>query len=365
MGSARSKKWGMNERPNFNSEKDALDWARQIAEQIEKSGSVSDVPKEKIVLANRYEKMVERLTRFDKTPEQAIDHFVKFLGDEILRQAMPTIRQLVEQWEAYKLLDSTLDEQYRNEIKLHCRFIKHKWGKQRADEIRKNEIETILKKHPGSNNTRRKYLTFIRMFFKWVLAEDRGYIVTNPAIGIRFKAERFEKEFHPPETLKKFLRFVAEKQRPLVGYYALLAFVGLRPSEAARVQWHHVGFSTNELHVIKGKTDARHVHLEPVAIAWLKWHRENSPKDGPFVPQKNLFNLERKVRASMNGQWIADGLRHGFATFYASLKKDYPAVAWYMGNSVAMIKKHYAKTVPGGELEKFWGLTPEVVLKTD
>jgi integrase len=143
----------------------------------------------------------------------------------------------------------------------------------------------------------------------------------------------------------------------------LLAFAGLRPSEGARVQWHQINFVTNELHVIKGKTDARDIPLEPVSVAWLKWFRENSPKDVPFVPQKNLFNLERKVRETMDGKWIADGLRHGFATFYASLKKDYPAVAWYMGNSVAMIKKHYAKTIPSDQLNQFWNLTPAVVLE--
>ena len=114
--------------------------------------------------------------------------------------------------------------------------------------------------------------------------------------------------------------------------------------------------------MLKGKTDARHVHLEPVALEWLKWFRDNSPGEAPFVPQKNMFNLERKVRESMGGKWIPDGLRHGFATFYASLKKDFPAVAWYMGNSVAMIKKHYATTIPGDQLNQFWGLTPPVVL---
>jgi len=68
------------------------------------------------------------------------------------------------------------------------------------------------------------------------------------------------------------------------------------------------------------------------------------------------------ARGPIEEKWIADGLRHTFATYYTSLIKDYPAVAWYMGNSVAMIKKHYAQTIPSGPLNEFWTLTPDKVL---
>jgi integrase len=362
MVSARSRKWGLNIRKTFPTEKEALSYRGQLEASIKEHGAQPNIPKDKLAFVSAYERLIERLTPFAKKPEDAVDHYVQFLGDEIARQAMPTVRHLVDQWQTNKLLDSTLDSQYRNEIKLHCRFIKRKFGEYRADQIRKNDIDTTLKKHPGSNNTRRKYLTFIRMFFNWLLAEDRGYVVTNPAKGIRFKADKFEKEFYDPDTLRNFFRHVVERFPQLVGYYTVLTFCGLRPSEGARVQWHHVNFTTKQLHVVHGKTDARHITMEPVAISWLKWFREHSAKDAPFVPEKNLFNLEKDARAFMAGKWIADGLRHGFASHYTSLKKDFPAVAWYMGNSVQMIKKHYAKSIPVEQLEQFWGLTPEKVL---
>lgn len=352
----------MNERPTFNNEKDALDKARAIASLIVKNGAQPDLPKEKLAMADAYAKLAERLTPYGRKPEEAVDHFLKSLGDEILRQAKPPIRNLVDQWQAHKLLDSTLDDAYRNEIKTHCRYIKRTWGDKKPDEVRKNDIDATLKKRPGTNNTRKKYLTFIRMFFNWVLGEDKHYILTNPANGIRFKPDGFEKDFYPPATIKTLMRYVVQNHKELTGYYALLTFAGLRPSEGARVQWNHINFETNQLKVLKGKSDTRHILLEPVAIEWMKFHKENSAKDAPFVPQQNLFNLERKVRESMKGKWIADGLRHGFATFYTSLKQEFPTVAWYMGNSVAMIKKHYAQTIPSEQLNQFWALTPAVVL---
>jgi len=70
-------------------------------------------------------------------------------------------------------------------------------------------------------------------------------------------------------------------------------------------------------------------------------------KDAPFVPQQNLFNLEREVRVAFRAmnddKWIADGLRHGFATYFRALK-------------------HYAKSIPLSELDNFWHMTPAVVL---
>ncbi|HUA66552.1 MAG TPA: hypothetical protein VME24_11940 [Alphaproteobacteria bacterium] len=357
MVSARSRKWGLNVRKTFATEAEALTYRAEIEESIKTNGSQASVPREKLVLATAYEKLLTRLKPFDKTPEQAVDHYVKFLGEEMLRKTMPTIGHLVELWEAHKLLDSTLDSQYRSEIKVHRRFIKRTMGNFKPDEIKRNQIDTILKKHPGTNNTRKKYLTFIRMFFNWVIGE--GYIQFNPSVGIKFKTENFEKEYYSPDAIKDFIHCIDKKHHPLLGYYVAQTFVGLRPSEAARMQWHHVNFTTNELHVVKGKTDARHIKLQPAAITWLKHFKEKSKKDSSFIPKKNLFNLERKARACMKGKWVADGLRHSFATYFGSLKKDYPAVAWYMGNSVAMIKRHYAQTIPDSTLNEFWNITPE------
>ena len=62
-------------------------------------------------------------------------------------------------------------------------------------------------------------------------------------------------------------------------------------------------------------------------------------------------------------EWIQDGLRHTFATNYNSLIKNFHETAYYMGNSVNMVKQHYARTVATEPLTAFWGLTPAEVLK--
>ena len=359
--SARSRKWGLNERKTFSTEQEALAHARRIAELIQKQGAQPQLSKEKAAMAEAYEALADKLKPHGKRPEDAVEHYISFLGNEIIRQALPPISELVDSWQAFKLTDTTLSKPMVRDIRSYARFIKSKWGTLKPDEPKKNQIDILIRGLKVSNNTRRKYLRFIRMFFSWV--RDEGHLLRNPTDGIYFKPDAFNGEFYSVETTKKLLRYVADTEKDLIGYYALMTFAGLRPSEAANVQWGDFSFKTNELYVRKSKTPARHVILEPAGVAWMKWHRDNSPKEAPFVQPRALPNREKRIRAAvMEGQWIQDGLRHGFATYARNLKKDIGEVSFYMGNSPDVVKRHYARTIPADECVAFWGLTPEKVL---
>jgi integrase len=359
--SARSKKWGMNERKTFRTEKEAVDHARSIEKMLQISGSQSNIPKETVELADRYLTLLDRLRPYRKAPEDAVDHYLSYLGHEVLRQAIPTVQELSEKWEEFKYTDSTLTKKTKAEIKQYAQFIRRSWGILKPDVPKRNEIDVLLRGMKISNNTRRKYLKYIRQFFSWVFNE--GYITKNPTDGIFYKADAFEAKFYSVETTAKLLKHVAENSKPLIGYYSLLTFAGLRPTEGTRVEWDDINFLTKELYVRPGKTGARHIELEPAAIAWLNWHREQSPKDAPFVELRALPNREKEIRAAvLNGNWVQDGLRHGFATYFKNLKKDIVLTSHVMGNSVAIVKKHYARTIPDEECQAFWALTPDKVL---
>jgi integrase len=358
---ARSKKWGMNERPTFPTKKLALKHAEDIEGKIRQSGAQTDVPKEKVILADRFQDLTVQLAHFGKTPEDAVQHYVQHLGKEAARQSLPFIRELVDGWTKYKRADKTVTERYLKEAEMYGRFIKRKWGDKKPDEIKRNDVDLTLKGMKISNNTRRKFLRFIRMFFNWVVEE--GHIPKNPTVGIKFKSDDFEAKFYTPEQIKKLLRYVAETNKDLVGYFALLTFAGLRPSEGTRVQWEDYSPKVKELYVRKGKTGHRHIILQPAAVEWLQWHKDNNPKDAPFIKVPNLENRMKKIReAVFNGGWIQDGLRHGFGTYYKSKIKSINEVADYMGNSPGIVKRHYASTIPADECQTFWDLTPAVVL---
>jgi integrase len=361
MVSTRSKKWNMTGRRYFGSKKLAEKYAQDIEEQLLNYGRPPEIPKEKIVLAERFEGLTTKLAKFGRTPEDAVEHFTRHLSNEAIRQAKPFVRELADQWEKYKRADKTVTPRYLNEVHSQILFIKCKLGDLKPDDIKRNDIDLLLKGLDVSNNTRRKHRLFIGMFFKWVI--DEGHIATNPATGIKFKSEEYQGRSYSPKQTKKLLRYVVETNKDLVGYFALATFAGLRPTEVARVQWEDFNEKTSQLFVRKGKTPARHVDLEPTALAWLKYHRDNTAKDSPFVTVTNLENRMKVIRTAVfNGGWIQDGLRHGFGTYYKALTKDIEKVADQMGNSVAVVKRHYARAIPADECQEFWALTPAIVL---
>lgn len=284
--SARSAKWGLNQRKIFSAEDLALKYARDLEARVIQNRKKSDIPKEKLQLAASYDRLVTKLSGYGRAPEEAVDHFLAHLGNEAAKQAKPFIRDLVDSWKKFKYADSTLGHRTVVEIRSYARFIKTKWGGLKPDDLKCNDIDLVLKKLKITNHTRRKYLLYVWMFFSWVKAE--GHITQNPADGIKYKVGEFNGAFYTREETKKLLRYVAENEPDLIGYYALLTFAGLRPSEGARIQWKDFSFATNELYVRPGRTGARHCPLESVAVAWMKWHRDNSPKDAPFVQLKAL-----------------------------------------------------------------------------
>jgi len=360
----RSKKWGMTGRKQFNSERAAKDYAKQIDQQIIQHRRQPDLPTEKLQAARSYETMTAKLAAYGRTPEEAADHFLSYLADEVSKQAKPPIQELAEKWKAFKYEKKSLSRKTVIEIRSYARWIKNRWGELRPDDIKRNEIEVVLNRLKVSNNTRRKYLRWIRMFFSWV--KDEGHIQQNPTDGISFTPDDFNGAFYSPEETKQLLRYVVEHDKDLIGYYALLAFAGLRPSEGARVQWQDYTLKTNELYVRRGKTLARHITLEPVAQEWIEYHRNNTPQGMPFVNLSSLENREKAIRkAVFNGKWHQDGLRHGFATYYKAKTKNVAVVADYMGNSAGIVKRHYARTIPKEEWEAFWQLTPQAVIVND
>lgn len=360
--SARSRKYGLNERKNFPTEKQAVDYAREIENRAVQHGKQPDLPTEKIQFALSYEKLIGKLASYGRTPEEAVQHYLTHIGNELAKQIKPFIGVLAEDWKAFKNLDTKLSKRTVTEIRSYCRFIKSRWANLKPDELKKNQIDAVIKKLKCSNNTRRKYLRYIRMFFSWVV--DEGHISKNPTDGLFYKPDGFNGDFYTPEQTKELLRYVVENEKDLVGYYALLTFAGLRPSEGARVQWQDYITKTNQLYVRKGKTEARHIFLEPAAQEWIKFHRENTPQDSPFIRAKNLANRERAIRqAVLKGKWVQDALRHGFGTYFKTLKKDIAQVADYMGNSPDVVKRHYARTIPADDCERFWSLKPDVVLE--
>jgi hypothetical protein len=91
-------------------------------------------------------------------------------------------------------------------------------------------------------------------------------------------------------------------------------------------------------------------------------------KDGPICAFSKVQTMVKKIiepakRASSGKsepgvQWKQNALRHSFGSYRLPALNDAPKLALEMGNSPAMIFRHYRELVKPAEAEKFWAIMP-------
>lgn len=153
------------------------------------------------------------------------------------------------------------------------------------------------------------------------------------------------------------------------------AFAGLRPEELAPedakpgLTWENILWSKAKVDVPAAVCKTRRRRFAPLtenALAWLApWRAAKGPvRPGVMALVKGQAPTTRFCRvipaiAKASGvAWKARALRHSFASYRLALTKDVPALALEMGNSPAMIFKHYLDLKHEDEALRYFGLLP-------
>jgi hypothetical protein len=65
------------------------------------------------------------------------------------------------------------------------------------------------------------------------------------------------------------------------------------------------------------------------------------------------------VRGNKGEPWPADVLRHSYASCWLTIYKNRAELAELMGNSAAIIGKHYRRPIPQAEAEEWFAIWPD------
>lgn len=202
----------------------------------------------------------------------------------------------------------------------------------------------------------------------------------NPVAGIRPKQfDRGEPTFWPVATVENVMREAAKRDAktttqqaawkvkpsvpwlPITPYLALQAFGGLRPDEAARLDWSNVNFSTKLIRLPAAASKVRRARLVPMdaaLIAWLAPYRKDA---GPITPCNATTRNARRailVSAGLPAGWPQDVLRHSFATHWMAAHAHEGRLAEILGNSPAIVQRHYKGLTTAKEGRKYFKITP-------
>ncbi len=138
---------------------------------------------------------------------------------------------------------------------------------------------------------------------------------------------------------------------------ALGLFAGLRPEETYWLEWSQVDWERRQLDITKGKTAARprYVPIHPTLLMWLEPYRQWEGRVAPTAMFRTLAKIRRKADLF---SWPKDVLRHSYASYTLPLDPDVHTLAAKMGNSVAVIHKHYRRPVRAELAHEFWNILP-------
>jgi integrase len=126
---------------------------------------------------------------------------------------------------------------------------------------------------------------------------------------------------------------------------AIGGLAGLRTEEIAGLRWEDIKLSRKLIEVRAEICKTGKRRLVPIVPALVKVIKASEPCAHKMVtPRERIDNAVKRIRKA-GGYWIKNGLRHSFGSYRTAAVKSVGQVALEMGNSEAMVRKHYLEIV--------------------
>lgn len=212
-----------------------------------------------------------------------------------------------------------------------------------------------------SPQSARNFQTVLGTFFRF--AETRGYIPrkSNPLDETeRVRARNGDAvEIYTPSELARMLASVDPAALPAL---ALAAFAGVRTAELLRLDWQAVDIAAGFVTVSADKSKTKSRRLIPIAPNLAQWLAPYAKTEGRVWPQSSfpLHKAWRAAAAAAGTEWRDNGLRHSFASYRLAQTQSAAQVSLEMGNSPAVVFKHYRELVKPAQSAEWFALVPKV-----
>lgn len=222
--------------------------------------------------------------------------------------------------------------------------------------VTQKDIEGILPKGEGTKARRRNnILADICTFFRW--CRKRQILpdgITAPERIDRAAVPPPSKSIFTPDEIEKTFKVIPDEWR---AWFAIACFAGLRTEEIQRLDWSDINLARAVIDVRaeNAKTKRRRlVPIHPNLSAWLSL----SVNPSGLVAPSRIDNFIR----TLDG-WKMNAPRHSYGSYRLAVIQDAPRLAEEMGNSVAMIRKHYAEAVHPEDGERWFAVMPPAPAK--
>jgi len=174
------------------------------------------------------------------------------------------------------------------------------------------------------------------------------------------KPQAEETTIYSPEDMQKLVSFLWEKRGETTVQSALLyvllgAFAGLRPAEAASLDWKAVDFTTNEIRL--AAVLPKVARTVPVQLNLLAFLLPYKSRKGRIVIHERVTNLLRRYCAEAGVKHIPNGLRRSYSA-YRLVETSTETVQAEMGVPASPTETKSVKRPTQAMAKRYWAILP-------
>ena len=223
--------------------------------------------------------------------------------------------------------------------------------------IQPDDLRAYLNGLNGGPVTKNNHRRVIGALFNFAKAE--GWLHADQKTAAErlgaYKVKEREVEIFTPAEVAKLLAHAEEDFLPWI---VLIAFGGLRNEELKKgLAWDSINFDQGSLLVparIAKTNRKRKIDLPENALQWLAPYRA---RHGAIFDRHFQKPLARACKAA-GVTYKRNALRHSFGSYRMELVKNAGHVALEMGNSAAIVMRHYFDIVEKSEAQAYFDIRP-------
>lgn len=194
-------------------------------------------------------------------------------------------------------------------------------------------------------------------WFRW--ARTSGLVPDATTAPEKVHARRLVDQpvgIYSPAEMKRLLGAVDDD---FLAAVCVGAFAGLRSEEIYNLRWEDLKLDRDIIEVRGGTSKTGKRRLAPILPTLKAWLAICEPQEGNMVaPRMDFSVLQKRLKRHHGIKWVHNGLRHSFGTYRCAQLQDIGKVAYEMGTSPAMIRKHYLEMQPPKAAVSYFAIVP-------
>ncbi|HUF60733.1 MAG TPA: tyrosine-type recombinase/integrase [Verrucomicrobiales bacterium] len=293
---------------------------------------------------------------------------------DVLQNAVEAAERAAASQTVAKVFEAVLQEKERSGASArHLRSIRGMTGRFAADfgeramsSITPAELSDWLHGLNVGPESQRTYARYLSLLFGFGIRH--GWIARSPLGSVPHpRVSETEVGIYTPAETARILATAEESFPETVAVLAISLFAGLRPSEGEALEWGDVDLPRGAVRVSQRKGRSarnRFVPINETLAAWLAIYGKAEGRLFPYASQEstNVWWGRKRLRRVIEAaevEPIPDGFRHSFGSYrLAVLGGNRHEVAHEMGNSEAVILKHYRAPVLAADAVSYFSIMP-------